>query len=427
MSSINVSRELCLILKAALICITLLSCFASSENTVWGHGQGGSGNGAPGDPGPNPDNGIPVSVDDSFTLYDRDVQIDCDVLANDYDIDGELDYGSISIIDTANFGIASVNASGSVQYVVNPGFIGLDSFTYTVMDNELGRSREARATISVEESPDRVEDQLPGNWIGTLDVSAYDFPAWPHRMAGNWDGVGVASDGSSHTFGMELESRQRPDAGGGSYLYVKINEFYIDGDDRFLTSLGNGFGGSSEDWSFAGELYWEFWRDQGSAANYTLSLQLDYGHTLNGTLESRTAFNGPIVESYDISLQIDSSPGPELHIPVELDFASMEVPRLDVYTEDGMIWQRDAEYNIFEMSPSVSVLNSNTIELSIDSSYFLLNTYSHYYGWTTFSWVYYLVMNSAGNYMTGNLVHRIELPNGELPLEWAWPVSFSKL
>jgi hypothetical protein len=422
MSSIKIPRELIIIFKAVLLCITLQSCFASNEDTIWGHGQGGAGDGAPGDPGPNPDNGIPVSVDDSFTLYDRDVQRDCDVLANDYDIDGELDFSSTSIVETANFGIVSVNVSGSVQYVVNPGFIGLDSFTYTVMDNELGRSREARATISVEESPDRVEDQLPGNWVGTLDVSAYDFPAWPHRMAGNWVGVGVASDGTSHTFYMELESRQFPnELAGGSDLYVKLNEFYIDGGDRYLTHRG-----SAQDWGFAGELNWEFW-DTGWQGIYTLSLRLDYGHTFNGTLEYRTPDNGTLVESYDISLQIDSSSGPELNIPVELDFASMAVPQLEVYTEDGMIWQRDAEYNVFEMSPSVSVLNSNTIELSIDSSYYLLDTYSHYYGWTTFSWVYYLVMNSAGNYMTGNLVHRIELPNGELPLEWAWPVSFSKL
>ena len=90
----------------------------------------------------------PDVVADSATT-DENVAVTIDVLANDTDADRD----SFSVIDvgTANNGVASINSDGTVEYTPNSGFIGSDSFTYTVED-EAGNEATANVSVNVIEN-----------------------------------------------------------------------------------------------------------------------------------------------------------------------------------------------------------------------------------------------------------------------------------
>jgi len=89
--------------------------------------------------------GAPQANDDSAsTTEDRPVVID--VLANDASSNGSLTV--ISVSDPAN-GATANNGDGTVTYQPDPGFSGVDAFTYTVRD-EAGLTDSANVTVSVE-------------------------------------------------------------------------------------------------------------------------------------------------------------------------------------------------------------------------------------------------------------------------------------
>ncbi len=77
-----------------------------------------------------------------------------DVTANDSDSDGSLDLSSVVVVaDPAN-GVTSVSTvTGAVTYTPNPGFSGVDTFYYTVADNDGANAVAAAVTITVNDSP----------------------------------------------------------------------------------------------------------------------------------------------------------------------------------------------------------------------------------------------------------------------------------
>ncbi len=79
-------------------------------------------------------NTAPVAVDDNAaTLIDTPVVIA--VLANDTDPEGNIDPASVTVtIPPASGGTAVNPATGEVTYTPNPGFSGVDTFTYQVCD-----------------------------------------------------------------------------------------------------------------------------------------------------------------------------------------------------------------------------------------------------------------------------------------------------
>jgi len=85
-----------------------------------------------------------------------------DVLENDDDADGTLVRGSVRVIDNANNGTATANADGTVSYTPANTFIGTDSFTYTVDDDDGETSNEATVTVNVEgnQPPVAIDDQV---------------------------------------------------------------------------------------------------------------------------------------------------------------------------------------------------------------------------------------------------------------------------
>ena len=91
--------------------------------------------------------GEPVANDDSATTG-KNIKATVDVLANDTDSDGTLDIGTITIVDTADHGTVTVK-DGQIVYAPTKDYVGTDSFTYTVKDNEGNVSNEATVNVDV--------------------------------------------------------------------------------------------------------------------------------------------------------------------------------------------------------------------------------------------------------------------------------------
>ena len=102
--------------------------------------------------GPPPPNQPPVAQNDTATTTE-DIAVQIPVLNNDSDSDGTLNVSSVVIESQGGSGVATVNASGVVTYTPNASTIGIDTFTYTVEDNDGDVSNVATVTVTINESP----------------------------------------------------------------------------------------------------------------------------------------------------------------------------------------------------------------------------------------------------------------------------------
>jgi hypothetical protein len=79
-------------------------------------------------------NGRPVAGDDTVAV-ETDGSVVVDPLANDHDLDGDLDPASVAVIDPPEHGTVTVDPdTGRITYVPDEGFSGADAFTYQVCD-----------------------------------------------------------------------------------------------------------------------------------------------------------------------------------------------------------------------------------------------------------------------------------------------------
>ncbi|WP_018415791.1 tandem-95 repeat protein [Teredinibacter turnerae] len=106
-------------------------------------------------------NDAPVAVADAVST-DINTPVTIDVAANDSDIDvgDSLDTASVSVVNAPSHGTAQV-VNGSVSYTPTTDYLGDDSFTYTIDDNNGLSSNAATVTISVidpNSSPSAVND-----------------------------------------------------------------------------------------------------------------------------------------------------------------------------------------------------------------------------------------------------------------------------
>jgi Ca2+-binding RTX toxin-like protein len=91
----------------------------------------------------------PVASDDSASTV-KDLQKVIDVLANDADLIGTLDPTTVTIVDAPTNGTVTVNATtGAIAYKPNTGYVGSDSFTYTVQDSDGATSNVATVALDV--------------------------------------------------------------------------------------------------------------------------------------------------------------------------------------------------------------------------------------------------------------------------------------
>lgn len=94
-------------------------------------------------------NDLIIAADDVVTI-DEDNAFVIDVLANDQDVDGDLNVASARIVESPLYGSARVNVSnGEITYTPNEQFFGNDSFTYAVSDTAPTESNAATVSITV--------------------------------------------------------------------------------------------------------------------------------------------------------------------------------------------------------------------------------------------------------------------------------------
>jgi len=119
-------------------------------------------------------NDAPVARDDLATT-DENSSVGINVIANDIDIDGAIDPTTIAITRDPRFGFLSVHpATGVITYTPTPGACGVDTFSYTVDDNDGESSGEADVSVDVlcDDPPLAIDDLYTvseGDEIGVAD------------------------------------------------------------------------------------------------------------------------------------------------------------------------------------------------------------------------------------------------------------------
>jgi hypothetical protein len=87
----------------------------------------------------------PIATDDTATVFEDSVDNEIDVLSNDSDPEND-ELIIISASDPLNGTATIVNSGKLIYYNPNPDFVGTDSFTYTISDENNG---EANATVTI--------------------------------------------------------------------------------------------------------------------------------------------------------------------------------------------------------------------------------------------------------------------------------------
>ncbi|MCG8603566.1 cadherin-like domain-containing protein, partial [bacterium] len=94
-------------------------------------------------------NDPPVALDDIETTSEEAVIV-IDVTTNDSDIDGTVDVTTVSLASLPGNGQATISsATGEISYTPNTDFVGGDSFTYTVNDEDGATSNPATVMVNV--------------------------------------------------------------------------------------------------------------------------------------------------------------------------------------------------------------------------------------------------------------------------------------
>jgi large repetitive protein len=174
-----------------------------------------------------PVNDAPVAEDDFYVTLEGEPITD-NVLANDSDVDNDV-LTIDSFTQTSN-GTVSVDADGTFTYIPNPGYFGVDSFTYTVCDGN-GECVTATVFINVVDvnlPPIAVDDDFTMNEDEVLNGS----------VAGN----DSDPEGGSLTFNLltDVTNGTLVFNADGSFTYTPDANF--NGTDTFTYEACDGFG-----------------------------------------------------------------------------------------------------------------------------------------------------------------------------------------
>ena len=109
------------------------------------------------------DNGIddpPVAVDDAVTARTGS-SVSIQVTGNDYDPDGEA--VAVSAVGVPGHGAVEIGTATTVVYTPDPGYAGIDTFEYTIVD---GNGTEASASVVIDLLPADATNKPP---VGGVD------------------------------------------------------------------------------------------------------------------------------------------------------------------------------------------------------------------------------------------------------------------
>ena len=179
----------------------------------------------------DPVNDDPDAIDDAdSTIVDTAVQID--VTANDIDADGDT-LSVTAVTDGAN-GTVVNNNDGTVTYTPGPGFLGTDTFTYTVDDQNGGAPDVADVTVTVLAAPNNPPVAIDDNESVNEDESI-TFQPGDNDQDGDGDTVVAAGIATQASNGAAVVN---PD---GTVTYTPDLDF--SGADSFEVTVTDGNGG----------------------------------------------------------------------------------------------------------------------------------------------------------------------------------------
>lgn len=114
-------------------------------------------------------NDAPVAVNDAATTTSGQA-VTINVLANDSDVDGTLNAGTLAIANGPSNGAVSING-GNVVYTAGQFFAGSDSFTYTVKDNNGATSNVATVNLTVNAGTNTINGDFRNNTINGTAIN----------------------------------------------------------------------------------------------------------------------------------------------------------------------------------------------------------------------------------------------------------------
>ncbi len=177
-------------------------------------------------------NDKPTAVNDEVTTF-VDISVDVDVLANDSDSDGTLDPNTLTV-EVPSTGSISISPSGVFNYTPNQGFVGTDTFTYSVRDDDGRKSNNATVTINVVSPPDAVNDAAQTNEDQSVSI---DVLANDTDLDGTVDPTTVAIVNAPVSGIASVD-------GSGAIVYTPDTDFF--GDDSLTYSVQDDDGNTSD-------------------------------------------------------------------------------------------------------------------------------------------------------------------------------------
>ncbi|MDA4108346.1 membrane protein [Mycobacterium holsaticum DSM 44478] len=211
----------------------------------------------------NPVNDNPVAVDDTATVDGDSGDNEIDVLANDFDVDGDV----LTVLEVAEASNGSVALTdGVVTYRPNAGFVGTDSFTYTVADGN-GGTGSATVTIKVKDpntitfddgarpsetfvshDPTRIyvltdnDLRIVDTRTGRIDIVDLDATPWSLVVSdrGDYAYVGKSADESETTAVTKIDLRTGAATPIGAVRQASAMAVSRDGEMLYVTDYQDG-------------------------------------------------------------------------------------------------------------------------------------------------------------------------------------------
>ncbi len=176
----------------------------------------------------------PVAVDD-YVSTPMNTPVNIAVLANDYDLDGDVLTVTAIILPPQN-GTANINLDGTVTYTPNTGFAGVDTFSYIITDGEL--TDVALVIIFVEGTPPNLPPVAVDDFVQTPVNTPVTIPVLDNDTDPNGDPVSIVaiSDQPNNGFvfiNFDGTITYNPDPG-----FIGVDTFAYQITDGELTDIG---------------------------------------------------------------------------------------------------------------------------------------------------------------------------------------------
>jgi hypothetical protein len=199
---------------------------------------------------------VPTAADD-FAQATGTTPVSIDVLANDTDPDGNshLVSGSVTVVTAPSHGTATVNpATGQITYTANAGWVGTDTFTYTVSDDNGATSAPATVVVITAASSSTTPTPPTTPTTPPPPSAVYVNAAWANVPQGtDPDGSGPATAMGTDAFASLQQALDAVAPGGtvnvaagnytGSLSISKVVVVHGGGSgNTFVTGTGSGVG-----------------------------------------------------------------------------------------------------------------------------------------------------------------------------------------